>query len=129
MTRRIVSAVAVSLALAVVIHLDWHFARPAHHALSLGLPWHWLLAIPVFALVARYVARVWPAKLVKASGAIVGSAVVGGGVLEPAFEYFVGDATFDWAFGPARTGALAAYVGVGVLTLLVFLRVSRGQST
>ena len=121
MSRRISSAVLVSLGLAAAIHTDWHFARPTHHQLSLGLPWHWLLAIPVFALVAWYVARVWPAQMTRASLVILGSAIVGAGLVEPAWEYFAGDATFEWAFGAARTQALAAYVATGLIAYVITL--------
>ena len=114
-------AAVVSLLLAAAIHTDWHFARPEHHRLSLGLAWHWLLAVPVFALVAWYVARAWPGRLLRASLWIVGGAVLLAGVLEPAFEYFVGGAPFDWAFGHARTFALLAFVVTGVVAYVAVL--------
>jgi len=120
-TRRVLTAVGVSLALATAIHVDWHFARPAHHQLSLGLPWHWLTAIPVFALVAWYVARAWPSQLLRASVAIIGSAVILAGVLEPGWEYLFGDAPFEWAFGATRNLALATFVGTGMLSYLIAL--------
>lgn len=125
MTRRISVAVAVSLLLAVAIHTDWHLARPAHHRLSLGLPLHWLLAAPVFALVAWYVQRAWSADIPRASLWIVGGAVLLAGVVEPAWEYVVGNATFDWAFGPARTSALAAFVVTGMVTYFTVLALAR----
>lgn len=127
-----VSPVLVSLALATAIHLDWHVARPTTHHLSLGLPWHWLLAIPVFGLVAWYVVRAWPSKLLLASVAIVGFGILLGGVLEPAWEYCFADATFEWAFGRQRTTILAAYVGMGLLTyvaVLALLQRRRGTSS
>ena len=121
MSRRIVSALLVSLALATAIHLDWHVARPTTHHLSLGLPWHWLAAIPVFALTAWYVAAAWPRQLWRASLWIVGGAVFLAGLLEPAWEYFVDDATFDWSFGRTRNKALATFVLTGVLTYVAVL--------
>jgi hypothetical protein len=61
------------------------------------------------------------------AGAIVGSATILAGVLEPAWEYFIGDAPFEWAFGAERNTALATFVGTGlaahVITLLVLGRV------
>ena len=116
MTRQTLTAVGVSLALATAIHLDWHFARPAHHQLSLGLRWHWLTAIPVFALLAWYVARAWPSQMLRASVVIIVSAVVLAGVVEPAWEYFLGDAPFEWAFGATRNLALATFLGTGLLS-------------
>ena len=121
MSRRISSAVLVSLGLAAAIHTDWHFARPTHHRLSLGLPWHWLLAIPVFALVAWYVSRVWSAQVTRASLVILGTAIVAAGLVEPAWEYWLDDATFEWAFGAARTQALAAYVATGLIAYVTTL--------
>ena len=125
MARRKFAAVLVGFVLATAIHTDWHFARPAHHRLSLGLPWHWLLAAPVFGLVAWYVTRKWPAQIFRASVCIVGGAVLLAGVVEPAWEYFVGDATIDWAFGPARTLALVAFVATGVVAYIIVLALVR----
>jgi hypothetical protein len=120
MPRRL-SASIVTLLLATAIHTDWHFARPVHHRLSLGIAWHWLLAIPAFALAAWYVARVWPLHLVRASLVVITGAVVIAGVLEPAFEYFVGGALFEWTFGAERTSALAVFVATGVATYLLVM--------
>lgn len=129
MLNRKTSASIVSLALATAIHLDWHAARPTAHHLSLGLSNHWLLAIPVFALGAWYVAHSWPTQVLSASLAIVGGAVVLAGAIEPAWEYFQSDATFGWAFGRVRTMALATFVGTGLLAygaaLALFRRWSR----
>ena len=115
------SAVLTSLGLATAIHLDWHFARPAHHPLSLGLSWHWVFAIPVFALVAWYVARVWPHAVGRASVAILGSAILAAGLVEPAWEYYVGDAPFEWAFGASRNAVLFAFVATGLVAYVVTL--------
>ena len=119
--RRTILAVLISLALAAAIHTDWHFARPTTHHLSLGLSWHWLLAGPVFGLVAWYVVRAWPADVLRASLWIVGGAVLLAGLVEPAWEYFVGGVPFDWAFGPTRTTALATFVCTGLITYIVVL--------
>jgi len=125
MARRIVSAALVSLALATAIHVDWHLARPVTYHLSLGLSWHWLLAAPVFGLTGWYVARAWPSTLLRASLWIVGGAVLLGGVIEPAWEYFLEDATFDWAFGPTRNAVLGAFVLTGVTTYVAVLAIVR----
>jgi hypothetical protein len=50
------------------------------------------------------------------SVAIVGSAVLLGGVIEPAWEYFLEGATREWAFGALRNTALAAFTVTGVAT-------------
>lgn len=121
MSRRIVSAALVTLGLAVAIHTDWHFARPAHHRLSLGLSWHWLLAAPVFALTAVYIARTWSTQLRRATVAILGTAIVVGGILEPLWEYAFGGATLEWAFGTQRNIAAVSFVATGLVTHIVTL--------
>jgi hypothetical protein len=121
MSRRNVSASLHSLAVAAAIHTDWHFARPEHHRLSLGLPWHWLLAIPVFALVAWYVRRAWPTQVREASVAILAGGILMGALLEPAFEYFVENAPLEWAFGAVRNVAAATFVGTGLIAYVATL--------
>jgi hypothetical protein len=121
MSRRMVSAVFVALGLAVAIHTDWHFARPAHHRLSLGLSWHWLLAVPVFALAAAYVSRMWSTQPGRASVAILGAAVLAAGILEPLWEYALGGATFEWAFGAQRMIALMSFVEMGLVAYVATL--------
>ena len=111
---RPLGASIASLLLATAIHLDWHFARPAHHRLSLGLSWHWMLAIPVFALAAYWVARQNPRNPVKASVLLLAAASLLGAVVEPAWEYWIEHAPYDWAFGPDRTWGAATYVATGV---------------
>lgn len=129
MVKRNTSAALVTLALATAIHLDWHVARPTVHHLSLGLPAHWLLAIPVFGLGAWYVVRAWPLKLLPASIAILSSAIIIGGVVEPAWEYFLGGATFEWAFGQTRNVILAAFVATGLLSYAAVVTLLRRRSS
>jgi hypothetical protein len=42
-----------------MIHVDWHFARPHHHRLSLEWSSHWLFGMVFFAVAGWYVARRW----------------------------------------------------------------------
>ena len=128
MSRRVVSAVFVSLALATAIHTDWHFARPTTHHLSLGLSWHWALAVPVFALAGWYVARVWPQDIALASTWILGTAILMGGVIEPAWEYFVAGATREWAFGAVRNMALLTFTLAGLIAYAFVVIVVRRDS-
>lgn len=111
---RPLGASVTALLLASAIHLDWHLARPTHHRLSLGLSWHWVLAIPVFALAAYWVARQSPRNPLKASVLLIGGAAVLGAVLEPAWEYWIEHAPYEWAFGPERTWGALAYVATGI---------------
>jgi hypothetical protein len=121
----------VILALAAAMHTDWHIARPAEHHLSLGWRWHWLLGVPVGALTAWYVARVWPARPINASLVIFGMAGVLADVVEPAWEYSSG-ATSEWAFGQIRQAAFAAFVAASAMThaiAVAFVRRKDGQVT
>lgn len=120
---RPLGSVLAAVLLATAIHVDWHIARPAHHRLSLGLPWHWLLAVPVFAIAAWYVAVRRPLRPVAASVLLLGAAVLLGAVVEPAYEYWLGGATWDWAFGPERTWGAVRYVATGLLTYAVIFGV------
>lgn len=115
------------LLLGTAIHLDWHFARPTHHRLSLGLSWHWLLAVPVFALAAYYVARQNPRRPVAVSVVLLGGGALLGAVLEPAYEYFIGHAPYDWAFGPDRTWGALSYIVTGIVAYGVTFLLLRRQ--
>ena len=112
---RLLSASLVTLGLATAMHVDWHFARPAIHHRSLGWEWHWLFALPVFALTAWYVWRVWADHAIGASLSILGAAVVLAGFVEPAWEYWLGGASVEWAFGRERWAAFGAFTGVGAV--------------
>ena len=129
--RPLGASIAVLL-LASAIHTDWHFARPAHHRLSLDLSWHWLLAIPVFVLAAYYVAKKNPPRLLAVCALLIGLATLIGAVLEPAFEFCFGGSTWDWAFGPDRTWAAVAFVSTGIvayaITLLFLVRRNQAPS-
>jgi hypothetical protein len=105
-----------AILLGSAIHLDWHFARPTHHRLSFGLSWHWLLAIPVFAVAAYWVSRQNPRSPIMASALLLAAATLLGAVIEPAWEYFIGHAPYDWAFGAERTRGAIAYVMTGVVS-------------
>lgn len=111
---RPLGASLAALLLGSAIHLDWHLARPTHHRLSLGLSWHWVLAVPVFAVAAYWVLQQKPRSPVKASVLLLGAATLLGGVLEPAWEYWLEDAPYEWAFGPERTWGAIAYVATGM---------------
>ena len=115
----------VSLALATAMHLDWHAARPAVHHLSLGWPWHWLLAVPAGALTAWYVAKAWPTRAAAASGGIFAIASVLAAVVEPAWEYWLDGAPYEWAFGSPRLAAFAMFAAAGAVTHLIVLIVAR----
>lgn len=128
---RLVSAGLVTFGLTAAMHLDWHAARPVVHPMSLGWRWHWLLAVPVFALTAWYVLRAWADRPVAASLAILGIASILAGVVEPAWESWAGGAPLEWTFGRVRLAAFGAFLGTGVIThaALVWLARRRGASS
>lgn len=120
MTRpRLIRAALVTLALSTAMHLDWHAARPAVHHLSLGWAWHWLLAVPVFALTAWYVLKDWAQDHLRAALAIIGIASVLAAVVEPTWELYVDGAPVEWTFGQQRLVAFAAFLLTGVVTHVV----------
>ena len=43
------------VAIAVIVHIDWHVGRPVHIGHALGWSLHWIIAIPTFALVTHAV--------------------------------------------------------------------------
>jgi hypothetical protein len=117
---RLIHAGLVTLGLATAMHLDWHTARPAVHHFSLGWGWHWLLAVPVFALTAWYVDRAWTDRRSSASLAILGIASFLAAVVEPAWELWSG-ASLEWAFGRGRLGAFGAFLATGAITHAAWL--------
>ena len=107
------------------MHLDWHAARSVATEHSLGLSGHWLLAIPVFALVGWCVHRVWPTRPLRASVGIIGLASFLAAVVEPAWELWVEGAPREWAFGSERLAAFGTFLLTGVITQAVVLALAR----
>ena len=128
---RRVSLALVTLGFAAAVHFDWHTARPTTHHLSLGWSWHWLVAVPVGALTAWYVRRVWADRRAFAGVVILGAGAFLGGVVEPAWEYCFEGATREWAFGAIRNIAFASFVATAItahaVTLLLLRRAPAGQ--
>jgi hypothetical protein len=85
-------SVPVVLALAVVVHVDWHFARPLHHRLSLGWPLHWTICLVAFGAAGWYLAGRHP-RAPWAAAALNGvAALFVGQIVEPILE----SALYDW---------------------------------
>lgn len=123
--KRVSLSVLLALGLAAVVHADWHLARPAHghHRLSFGLPYHWVVAVPAFALAAWAVARLWPGRFTRASCWIAGAALAAAQLLEPLGEQVVYARRLGMQIEPARWTAfwvctaagLAAYAATAAL--------------
>jgi hypothetical protein len=127
---RIAWRILATLLLAGFIHLDWHVARPAHQHLSLGWTHHWLLAVPVFALLAWQIHRTVPESAFGTSAAIVVGGAFLAQVVEPAGELLFG-APLSWAFGTERLRAFEVYLGSGIaahMSTLMWLRMRDRKS-
>ena len=107
--------------LAVATHVDWPVGRPSHHRLSLDSPYHWLLAIPTFALVAWGVARRWPASAASAGALNIAAGIVLGQILEPIGEVLVYGQSFARAWEAPRMALFGEFSAVGLLTYLVVM--------
>lgn len=112
---------ALIVLLAGAIHLDWHFARPAHHRLSLGWGQHWLFAATAFALVGWVVARTWPEDVWRRGTVIVALAVVLAQGLEPMGEVALAQHRLGYPDDPARWTAFLVCLAAGVPAYLAAL--------
>ena len=125
---RILNASVCTIGLAAAMHLDWHAARPLIHDHSLGLSYHWLLAVPVLALIAWCVHRGWPSRTLAASVGIIGIASLLAAVIEPGLELLVEGAPWDWAFGRMRLVAFGTFLATGIVTYVVVLALLRRRA-
>jgi hypothetical protein len=105
---------ALVLALAGAVHVDWHLARPTHHRLSLGWNQHWLFAALAFGLVGWVVARVWPAQAWRRGGLIAALALVLAQVIEPMAEVAVYLHRIGYPDEPARWTAFFVCLAAGL---------------
>lgn len=114
---RTLISIPLTLGLAAYLHIDWHFARPLHHRLSLDWSSHWIACAAVFALAGWYIARRWPESKWKAAGWNVAIALILAQVVEPLLEtaYYDGQLLYD--VEPARWAAFGQCVGAGVVAL------------
>ena len=126
MRHRMFTAALVTLALGLMMDLDWHSARPVEHHLSLGWTYHWLLAVPSFALTAWYVLRVWPRAVLPASIWIILTAGVLAAIVEPGWEYW-SSGYWEWAFGARRQSAFFAFLTMGLVTYIGIVVTVRRQ--
>ena len=55
-------------------------------------------------------------KAIDKSVVIILAASVIAGVIEPAWEYWIDGATFEWAFGALRLTHFATFLGAGLVT-------------
>jgi len=110
--------------LAAAIHVDWHLARHGP-GLSLGWAYHWLVAIPVFALAAEHTVRRWRSHAGVAGVVSIVIATVLAQVLEPIAESLFFGVPLGYGFRPERLTAFGAFLVVGILTFGVVVSVLR----
>jgi hypothetical protein len=112
-------SIPIAVLIGVAIHVDWHLARAHDHGgLSGGLPYHWLLAVPIFALAAWHLTRRFDRPVPAASITIWVGMLLGQGV-EPLSEILFFDASFAEAFAPDRLAAFAAFMTAGIAAYVV----------
>jgi hypothetical protein len=102
-----------------MLHVDWHLARPEHHRLSLGWPYHWIVTAIVFGVVGWGIARMWPTARWRLGVVVFTMAVLLAQGVEPLLEvaFFQGRLGYPsdpgrWqAFGRAIAAATPAFWG------------------
>jgi hypothetical protein len=127
MTPRRPFSLLVALVIGTAIHVDWHAGRHGDH-LSFGWPYHWLLAVPIFAWAAWYILRRWPNQAALTSVSSLAGGVLLGQGLEPLYERVVDGWPFFRSFGPERIGIFAAFMGAGLASYLVTALVRRRRA-
>lgn len=99
-------AVLLSFLLGAVLHLDWHMARPTHHRLSLGWPYHWVATALLFGAVAWLIARKWRHTAWQLGAVVFAGAVIVAQVIEPLLEAAFYDHRLAYLVEPDRWRAL-----------------------
>ena len=100
--------IGIGIFLAVILHLDWHLARPHHEhpglSLNVGFEWsyHWIATAVIFAIIALFISRRWPNdRLVIAAGAFA-VGVFGAQIFWPIVEAAVYGRRIGFATEPGR---------------------------
>jgi len=106
--------------LAAAIHADWHLSRPGHHGrLSGDWPGHWIVAVPLFALIALLVSRQPAAARWREAAWVIVGGVVLGQLLEPLFEVLADGVGWSWMLLDIRWTAFAEFMAAGFVTFLL----------
>jgi len=113
--RRLASA-ALVLALATVVHVDWHLARPAlhHRRLSFGWDGHWAFAALAFGLVGWLVARTWPEQPWRPGAWIAALALLLAQGVEPMSEIALYVHRLGYPDEPGRWAAFFVCIAAGL---------------
>lgn len=97
-----IATVVLSLLLAAVLHLDWHLARPTHHRLSLGWPYHWVATALLAGAIAWLIARGWRHHAWQTGAFVFVAAVIIAQGVEPLLEAAFYDHRLAYEVEPER---------------------------
>jgi hypothetical protein len=125
--RRLTSFLLV-LVLAALIHVDWHFARPTHHRLSLGWSSHWVFCVLIFAAAGWFITRLWPADRWRAAAWNVMLALVAAQFVEPVLEALIYEHRLAYDVEPERWRVFWTCVATGIPGLIAALLGIRSRS-
>ncbi len=121
LARRWLISIPLVLLLAAAVHLDWHAARPVHTRLALGWPYHWLLAVPLFAGAAVYVGKKWPRRSWTASAVNIMLALALGQPIVLLGEMLMNRLPISHALDGSRWTAFAEFTVAGFMTYLLVM--------
>jgi len=117
-----------ALILAAGIHLDWHLGRPGHHAnLSFHLPYHWLLALPVFSGLWLLVRWRWPDSPWKTAGLVILVGILLGQGLEPLGEVIASAGRHQPFAQAVRWKVFGEFILAGLVTIPLAATLVRGR--
>ena len=125
--RAVLATIIAAALLGVIVHLDWHLGRPAHHGLSGDWSMHWLAGVLSGAGYALWAARVAPTRTVPWLIVVVLLGLFIGQIVEPAFELLYPDMTWALVLTPERWRIFAEFTVAFLIAggLVLALRAAR----
>jgi hypothetical protein len=118
----------LALALAVVIHIDWHFALPKDHPYSLSWPQHWIFAALAFFAVGWLIARIWTERPELTAMWVTLLAIVIAQGLVPVLEVALSQQRLGYPSDPLRWSGFFVCIGVGLPALFAAARLFRSRT-
>lgn len=115
------------IVVALLVHVDWHFARPAHHRLSLEWSNHWVFALLSFGAAGRYAAYRWRGLGWDAPVINLGIALLLAQGVEPVLESLYYDHRLAYAVDAERWQAFLLAMAAGIPAFLVMYGLMRSR--
>jgi len=115
------------IVMTVLIHVDWHFARPAHHRLSLEWANHWIFALLFFGAAGRYAAYRWHGRGLSAPLINLGAALILAQGVEPLLESAYYGHRFGYEVESARWHAFFVTMAAGIPAFVVMYGLMRSR--